>query len=95
MTMYVFRCAGCGPFEASFPIGTAPEQLSCPECSRAGVKLITAPRIGHGANGYSRALDRAAASADRPQVINGPLPGQARRPTPVTRNPLHSKLPRP
>lgn len=95
MTMYVFRCADCGPFDASFPMGTAPSQMRCPGCSATSVKLITAPRIGHGANGYGRAMDQAAASADRPQVVNGALPGTARRPPPVTRNPLHSKLPRP
>jgi len=95
MTMYVFRCADCGPFDGSFPIGTAPTSMRCPECSAASNKLITAPRIGHGANGYSRALDRAAGSADRPQVVNGVTPGSARKPTPITRNPLHNKLPRP
>ncbi len=95
MTMYVFRCTECGLFDAAFPIGTAPTDIACPECSSRSMRLITAPRINHGASGYGRAIERAQASADRPQVVSGALPGAPQRPTPVTRNPLHAKLPRP
>jgi len=93
--MYVFRCNTCGPFDAAFPIGTAPAAAGCPVCTATSPKLITAPRISHGATGYSRAIEQSMASADRPAVVNGSLPGSARRPVPVTRNPLHAKLPRP
>jgi hypothetical protein len=93
--MYVFRCNTCGPFDAAFPIGTAPAAAGCPVCSDDSPKLITAPRIGHGGTAYSRAIEQSMASADRPAVVNGSLPGSARRPVPVTRNPLHAKLPRP
>ena len=95
MTMYVFRCNDCGPFDASFPIGTAPDRVDCPDCAAPAVRRISAPRLNHGTNGYGRAIERAAASADRPQVIKGAVPGTAGRSTPLTRNPLHAKLPRP
>ena len=95
MTMYVFRCKGCGPFEAAYPIGTAPAAAGCPICAATSAKVITSPRIGRSASGYSRAIERTRASADRPPVVTGSLPGSARRPAPVTRNPLHAKLPRP
>lgn len=95
MTMYVFRCNDCGPFDASFPIGTAPDRLDCPDCAAQAVRRISAPRLNHGTNGYGRAIERAAASADRPQVVKGAIPGMAGRPTQLTRNPLHAKLPRP
>ncbi|MET0964870.1 MAG: FmdB family zinc ribbon protein [Nakamurella sp.] len=95
MTMYVFRCNDCGPFDAAFPIGTAPSAAACPACAAASAKVITAPRVGRGATGYSRAVEQTMASAHRPQVVSGSLPGSVRRPVPITRNPLHAKLPRP
>jgi len=94
MTMYLFRCRSCGPFDAAFPIGTAPSRVDCPQCAAAGDRVFTAPRIGRSANGYSRAIERSVASADHPEVVTT-LPGSPRRPTPNTRNPLHAKLPRP
>ena len=93
--MYAFRCNECGLFDEAFPIGTAPAAAPCPACAAASAKVITAPRIGRGATGYSRAIEQTEASADRPPVLTGSLPGSARRPVPVTRNPLHAKLPRP
>jgi putative FmdB family regulatory protein len=95
MTMYVFRCNNCGPFDAAFPIGAAPAAAACPACAKTSAKVITAPRVGRGASGYSRAVEQTMASADRPPVVTGSLPGSARRPVPITRNPLHARLPRP
>lgn len=95
MAMYVFGCKDCGLFESGHPIGTAPAVLACPSCAAPSPKRITAPRVGRGTTPYGRAIEHTMASADRPGVVNGALPGTARRPTPVTRNPLHAKLPRP
>jgi putative FmdB family regulatory protein len=95
MTMYAFRCATCGGFDAVYPIGTAPNSTACPACAAPSPKVITAPRIGRGPTAYSRAIDRTMASADRPSVVSGALPGSVRKRVPVTRNPLHAKLPRP
>ena len=76
-------------------LATAPDRLACPDCAAQAVRRISAPRLNHGTNGYGRAIERAAASADRPQVVKGAIPGMAGRPTQLTRNPLHAKLPRP
>ncbi len=94
MTTYVFRCQDCGPHEGRYPIGTAPDRLSCPDCGASSTRMITAPGIGGGHSPYRSAVERTMASADAPQIVSA-LPGAARRPTPVTRNPLHRKLPRP
>lgn len=94
MTMYAFRCQGCGPFDAGFPIGTAPDRSSCPHCGGSSNRMITAPGIGAGRNPYRSAVERTMASADAPRVVSS-LPGANRRPAPVTTNPLHRKLPRP
>ena len=95
MAVYLFRCQNCGPFDAAFPIGTAPARSACPDCAALGARVITAPLIGHGANGYRTAIDRSAASADSPQVITGRIPGPSPTAPSITRNPLHAKLPRP
>lgn len=94
MTMYAFRCTECGPFDAPFPIGTAPDRSTCPECSGSSTRMITAPRLGFGGNPYRRAVERTMATADAPQVVSA-LPPPGRRPVPVSTNPLHRKLPRP
>ena len=95
MAVYMFRCQSCGTFDASFPIGTAPARSACPDCAAPGTRVITAPLIGHGANGYRAAIDRAAASADSPPVITGRIPGSPPAAPSITRNRLHAKLPRP
>jgi putative FmdB family regulatory protein len=95
VTLYSYRCPVCGSFDSSFPIGTAPDRVGCPECSTPSARQFTAPRIGHGSSGYGRAIERAESSADQPRVVTGQLPGAARRPVRMTRNPLHAKLPRP
>lgn len=94
MTTYAFRCQECGPYDARFPIGTAPDRASCPDCGGSSRRVITAPGIGRGSNPYRRAVESTMASADAPQIVSS-LPGRARRPQPVTTNPLHRTLPRP
>ncbi len=94
MAMYAFRCRECGPFDARFPIGTAPEGSPCPDCGRSSSRVITAPGIGNRRNPYRSTVERTMASADAPQIVSS-LPGGSRRAAPVTTNPLHRKLPRP
>lgn len=94
MTTYAFRCQECGPYDARFPIGTAPDRVSCPDCGASSVRLITAPGITRGSNVYRRAVEGTMASADAPPVVSS-LPAAGRRPTPVTADPRHRRLPRP
>ena len=94
MTTYAYRCRDCGPFDARFPIGTAPDRLACPDCAGRCARVITAPGISVGGNPYRGAVERTMASADTPQVVSS-LPSAARRPVPTSVNPLHRKLPRP
>ena len=94
MTTYAFRCPECGPFDARYPIGTAPDRCACPACRTASVRVITAPGITGGGNPYRRAFEQSMATADAPQVVSS-LPSSGRRPVAVSANPLHRKLPRP
>jgi len=37
--VYEYHCRECGIyFDADFPIGKAPKEVSCPECSKPGVR---------------------------------------------------------
>ena len=94
MTMYAFRCRDCGPFDLGYPIGTAPDRSSCPDCGGSSTRMITAPGLAGGRTPYRSAVERSMASAHVPQVVSS-VPGTNRRPAPVTTNPLHRKLPRP
>lgn len=94
MTTYTYRCPDCGPFDAQHALGTAPSDQRCPQCPAQARRIITAPRLSLGDGRSRRLLDATAATADTPAVVSA-LPGRARRPTPVTRNPLHATLPRP
>jgi putative FmdB family regulatory protein len=93
MTTYAFRCPDCGPFDAGFPIGTAPDRFTCPRCAASSTRVITAPGISGGRNPYRGAVERTMASADAPRVVSS-LPSSGRRPVRVSSNPLHRKLPR-
>jgi hypothetical protein len=57
---------------------------------------MTAPRLSKMASAEFGLIDRAARSADAPEVVTGPLPGARTGPKQrYTMNPLHRKLPRP
>jgi hypothetical protein len=67
---------------------------ACPECGRAARRVFGSPGLRSLDPGMRRALDVSARSAENPTVTSS-VPGRSRRPTPVTRDPRHAKLPRP
>ncbi|WP_305094547.1 zinc ribbon domain-containing protein [Prescottella sp. R16] len=93
--LYQFRCAQCGPFDATHPMTSVPDEDGCPGCGGASRRQITAPRLGHGSSTAMRLLDATARSAHEPAVVTGTRPGARRAPQPITTDPLHRKLPRP
>ena len=95
MAVYMFRCQSCGTFDAAFPIGTAPARSACPDCAAPGTRVITAPLIGHGANGYARRSTVRRPAPTGRRSITGRIPGSPPAAPSITRNPLHAKLPRP
>jgi putative FmdB family regulatory protein len=95
MTMYAFRCQECGPFDARYPIGSAPDRSSCPDCGGSSSRMITAPGIAGGRDPYRLAVERTMASADAPRVVSSLPATNSPRPARVTTNPLHRTLPRP
>lgn len=94
MPSYSFRCAQDGVFDASFSMADAPAGLACPACGVGARRVITAPHLSVAGSSGFKLIDDAARSAHEPAVVSS-LPASGRqRATPVTRNPLHAKLPR-
>ncbi len=94
MTTYSYCCESCGGFDVRVPMGTATERTACPTCSEPSRRVYTAPmqpRTSAGVAALHRMEER---SRHEPPVVDR-VSGTPRRTQPVTRNPLHAKLPRP
>ncbi|MFD7844384.1 FmdB family zinc ribbon protein [Nocardia sp. NPDC004340] len=92
MPSYEFACRDCGAFDRVHSMADVPAESPCPHCGRPARRRIGGGVLLHGSTPAMRLLDATAATASRPPVVSAP-PGGGR--TPVSRNPLHRKLPRP
>ena len=95
MATYQYRCTDGSLFEASHPIGEAPDALPCPSCGEPSRRLISAPHLSRAGSPAFRLIDAANRSAAEPETVNSRIPGSSRRVQPYSSNPLHRKLPRP
>ena len=93
MPLYDFSCPACGAFEAAYPMPRVPRSRGCPECGAEARRVFSTAGLSRAGTASARAIDAAAASAESPRVVGGPPPQG--RPTPVSRDPRHLKLPRP
>ncbi|WP_229402353.1 FmdB family zinc ribbon protein [Micromonospora okii] len=91
MATYEYRCERDGVFDASLPIGTASPSTRCPRCAAPAARVFSAPRLARTPVPLRRAIERAARSAETPEVVTR-LPG--RRPSRPAPNPVHARLPR-
>jgi putative FmdB family regulatory protein len=91
---YAFRCPACGDFDARFPMTSIPTQLDCRTCGGGARRIFSAPHLGLGSSTAVKLLDATERTASEPAVVAS-LPDRRTPPRPVTRNPLHAKLPRP
>lgn len=94
MPTYAFRCAACGDFDAVLPMASVPAQLDCRACGGAARRIYSAPHLGAGWSTAMELLDATGRTASEPAVVAS-VPGRRTSPRPVTRNPLHARLPRP
>ncbi|MBF9129609.1 zinc ribbon domain-containing protein [Plantactinospora sp. S1510] len=96
MATYEYRCPRDGAFDAAYPIGQAPPRTRCATCSAEADRVFSAPLLNAVSRPLTAALDRAARSAEAPEVVSR-IPG--RRGTPTRPNgpthPGHARLPRP
>jgi len=90
---YDYRCPNDGDVEARFPLGEAPPTLPCPACGGAAGRVWSAPRLTRTPRALRTALDRAAASAETPQVVTR-VPGRRPATPRASAHPAHSRLPR-
>ena len=96
MAAYSYRCSDDGEvFDLSAPIGTASAQEPCPVCGAPASRLINAPMLSLAPTAFVRELDRAAQTADHPDVVTSLPPPSRRRRRPDTGNPALRRLPRP
>lgn len=95
MPIYEFRCPSSHLHELNLPMRSPARTAPCPECGCEAARLISSPRLGRLGSARARAIGAAEASAHAPAVVDH-VPGTAaRRPTPVTTDPRHARLPRP
>lgn len=94
MPLYEFKCPTCGVFEEQHPMSSIPRTTACHSCGADARKIMSSTKLSHLNSARGQALSSAEASAHEPQVVTS-MPGTRGRPTPITTNPLHAKLPRP
>ncbi|WP_083292339.1 zinc ribbon domain-containing protein [Arthrobacter sp. SW1] len=96
VALYEYRCPTCSDFEATFPMGAAPDTLTCPRCRSNARRRISAPRLSRTGTAAFRLIDSTKRSAYEPDVVTSRNPGSGRgKPRTSSANPLHQKLPRP
>lgn len=94
MATYSYRCDGCGGFDLRMAMGTAVDRVPCPACSAPARRVFTAPMQPRVSAGLAALHSLEERSKHEPPVVDR-MSGTPRRTQPVTRNPLHAKLPRP
>lgn len=95
MPAYEFCCDDHGPFTRRLGFEDDTATTACPDCGGASRRLFTPVGLSTLGSPINRAREAAAATAEAPAVVNAPVAGRTRRPTPVSRDPRHQKLPRP
>lgn len=95
MPNYSFRCAeGCA-FDAMYSMSEVPRNITCKRCGAAATRAITAPHLSAAGSSTYDLIERSAQSAHEPQTVDRlPARGATAR-QPVSRNPLHARLPKP
>lgn len=93
MPTYTYRCVTCGDTDRVFPMAEIPPRVRCGTCDAEASRRWTAVATLSGSSPVRSAVEHAARSAVEPAVVSSPPAAATSRP--VTRNPLHAKLPRP
>lgn len=93
MATYQYRCAGCGPFDVTRPMGEARTEEPCAACGHRSRRVFTSPMLTHAPSPLARALHAQEASAYEPRVVSEP-PASRRGPARPA-DPRHALLPKP
>lgn len=93
MAVFLYRCPADGILERSWPVGTAPSQVSCPTCAGDARRVYTPPLVSGGSSPAMALIDRTERTRDEPEVVASlPSRGRAQRRTAL--NPAWQRLPR-
>jgi hypothetical protein len=97
MAIYEYVCARDGVREASWPLGRAPESVSCDVCGEQATRVFSVPSLPFSSGlprGVVATMDRAERSRTEPDVVSSVPPRRRPAPTaPLT--PALRRLPRP
>lgn len=97
MPLYDYKCPAGDVSEVFFTMQEKPDAIACPLCGKQATSMP--PAIGPSKinSPQMRALDATRATAEAPKVVTSlsGKPTGTHRPTPLSTNPLHQKLPRP
>lgn len=97
MAIYEYRCERDGSFEVTWPIGTAPASIACPQCADEADRVFSTPMVSSFApRELFAALEHEEKTKTDPDVVTSlpPRPKHERTPmAPLT--PTLQRLPRP
>ena len=94
MATFLYRCPVDGTFEMHWPVGTAPGQVTCPECASDARRVYTPPLVSGGSREAMALIDQTERTRYEPEVVTRPArPGRPRRGAAL--NPAWQGLPRP
>ncbi|MEV4759272.1 FmdB family zinc ribbon protein [Micromonospora sp. NPDC049559] len=94
MATYGYRCPRDGDFDLRFPIGEAAPAARCPVCRGEAVRVISAPRLAAMSRRLVGAIDRAARTAETPEVVTR-IPDRRGARSRAAAHPGYPRLPRP
>ncbi|WP_424535529.1 FmdB family zinc ribbon protein [Sphaerisporangium viridialbum] len=93
MAIYGYRCPHCSDIEVTFPIGTAPAAVPCPDCGATSIRVFSTPMLARTPAAMSAQLQRAERSASEPEVVTSLPPRRAAGAVAI--HPATSRLPLP
>ncbi len=96
MATYQYRCDQDGLVETALPIGTAPQELSCPACGGHARRVFSTPLLALADRRAMSLIDSTEKTRDAPDVVTS-LPPRRRAGAPPTAPPFPAlqRLPRP
>jgi putative FmdB family regulatory protein len=97
MAIYDYRCARDGAFEATWPLGTAPNAVTCSICGGEAKRVFSSPMLSFSSperHARRAAIERAEKSRTEPEVVTC-LPPRRRSPATAALTPALRRLPRP
>lgn len=95
MPIYEFRCESAHEYERSVPISARDADLTCPQCGARSRRCVSAPRLSTLGSPAGRLLERTAASAHEPAVVDRIPASRGTGGARTTTDPRHARLPRP